>query len=246
MSHDPAGTAPWVLHGHAVSNYFNTARAALIEKGLPFEIQRVRASQDPAFLALSPMGKIPFLTTPEGSLSETVPMLEYLEEHSRSATTLFPADPLPRARLRQTLNILQLYLDAPMRRLYAGTVMGSVHAPGTVAAVQAQLDITIEALRRLFTFGPYLLGDRLSAADLLALYCIDIGDRVTRLVYDWSLVERIDGLGAWGQVMGARHSTQVVAAEFIEQFRLYLASKQAAYRLDFGGGILPTSPAPAP
>ena len=236
MAPSTAGTTPWVLHGHAVSNYFNTARAALIEKGLPFEIQRERASRDAAFLARSPLGKIPFLATPEGCLSETVPMLEYLEDCG-AGTPLYPAEPMPRARVRQTLNILQLYLDAPMRRLYAGTVMGSQHTPGAVDAVGAQLTVTIDALRRLFVWGPYLLGNTLSAADLLALSCIDVGDRVTRQVYGWSLVERIDGLAAWGAHMAARPSTQVVAAEFLEQFDLYLASKQAAYRLDFGGGL---------
>lgn len=240
-----AVAAPWVLHGHAVSNYFNTARAALMEKGLPFEIQRVRASRDDAFLACSPMGKIPFLQTPQGCLSETLPLLEYLEDQG-GGTPLYPVEALPRARLRQTLNILQLYLDAPMRRLYPGTVMGGRHTPGAVDDVAAQLGITLDALRRLFKLTPYLLGNTLSAGDLFALYCMDIGDRVTRLVYDWSLVERVEGLAEWGQRMTERHSTQVVAAEFIEQFRIYLASKQAAYRLDFGGGIFPTSSVPAP
>jgi|GEM_PF-89634 len=246
MSSGPqAGTASLVLHGYAVSNYFNTARAALIEKGVPFAIERVRASRDEAFLARSPMGKIPFLQTPAGCFSETVPMLEYLEELG-GGPELYPADPMQRAHARQVMNIVQLYLDLPMRRLYPGTVMGSEHTPGAVDAVAAQLEITLEALRRLFVFGPFLIGDRLSYADLMALYCVDVGDRVTRHVYGWSLLERIDGLADWGRAMNARASTRLVAAEFLETFIPYLEAKRAAYRLDDGGGLFGlSSPAEA-
>ncbi len=231
-----SAVVPLRLHGYAVSNYFNTARAALIEKQAAFEIVRVRACRDEEFLALSPMGKIPYLETPHGTFSETVPMLEYFEENL-GGPRLLPVEPLQRARVRQTMNIVQLYLDMPMRRLYPGTVMGSEHVPGAVEAVATQLAITLEALRRLFVFRPFLLGETLSCADLLALYCIDVGDRVSRQVYGWSLIERIDGLADWARLMNERASTAVVAAEFLQTFALYLADKRAAYRLDHGGGV---------
>lgn len=233
---NPRSQNALVLHGYAVSNYFNTVRAALIEKGVPFEIERVRASRDEAFLACSPMGKIPFLQTPDGCFSETVPMLEYLEGLS-DGPALYPADPMQRAHARQVMNIVQLYLDLPMRRLYPGTVMGSEHTPGAVDAVAVQLEITLDALRRLFEFGPFLVGDRLSHADLMTLYCVDVGDRVTRQVYGWSLIERIAGLADWGRMMNVRASTRIVAAEFLETFVPYLEAKRAAYRLDAGGGL---------
>src|SRR3546814_6519009 len=47
------------LHGYAVSNYFNAAHAALLEKGARFEVVTTRSAKDEAFLAHSPMGKIP-------------------------------------------------------------------------------------------------------------------------------------------------------------------------------------------
>src|SRR3546814_16687493 len=48
------------LHGYPVSQYFNAARAALIEKGTDFQVIPTRPAQDDAFLAPSPMGKIPY------------------------------------------------------------------------------------------------------------------------------------------------------------------------------------------
>ena len=64
------------LLGYPVSNYVNIVRAALLEKELPFEFVATRSSQDAAFRELSPLGKIPVLDTGEGSLTETVAILD--------------------------------------------------------------------------------------------------------------------------------------------------------------------------
>ncbi len=232
----PAVIVPLRLHGYAVSNYFNIARAALIEKAAPFEIVRVRASQEEAFLRMSPLGKIPFLETPSGPLSETIPILEYLEE-CVDGPHLYPADPLQRARVRQVMNIVQLYLDMQVRRLYPGVYLGTSNQAETIQAIGQTLEVTINGLRRLFTFRPFLLGDTLTSADLFTLYCVDLADRLTRFVYGWSLIERIDGLAEWSRLMTTRDSTRIVATEFLKVFRGYLTDKGAAYDLSLGGGI---------
>ena len=54
------------LHGVPLSNFYNMAKHALIEKDVHFEEVVTPPSQDPAFLAKSPMGKVPLLETPEG------------------------------------------------------------------------------------------------------------------------------------------------------------------------------------
>ena len=51
------------LHGAPLSNYYNMAKALLLEKRLPFEEVMAAPSQQPAFLEISPMGKIPVLQT---------------------------------------------------------------------------------------------------------------------------------------------------------------------------------------
>ena len=232
----PSSTVPLRLHGYAVSNYFNIARAALIEKAAHFEVVRVRAIQEAAFLRMSPLGKIPFLETPSGYLSETIPILEYLEE-CVDGPPLYPVDPLQRGRVRQVMNIVQLYLDMPVRRLYPGVYLGASNQAETIQAIGQTLEVTINGLRRLFAFRPFLLGETLTCADLFMLYCADVADRVTRHVYGWSLIERIDGLAEWSHLMTTRDSTRIVGAEFLHEFRHYLADKGAAYDLSLGGGI---------
>lgn len=226
-----------ILHGHAVSNYFNTVRAVLIEKQLSFMIQHSGASRDEAFLTRSPLGKIPFLETPQGFISETVAILEYLED-THPEHRLYPADPLLRARGRQIINITQLYLDAPLRQLYPGVYAAGTLHERTQTTVAKQLDVTLDALRRLLVCQPYLLGPTATLADFFCLYAFDLSDRVTQRVYGWSLLERLPGLKTWAEAMRDRDSTHTVTSDFLTALAAYLRDKQAHYRLSDGGGLL--------
>ena len=88
------------LCGFAVSNYYNKLKLQLLEKGVPFEEELVwTGNTHPKLIARSPMGKVPFLETPEGPVSESMACAEYIEaaypEHP-----LLPADPLKAAKVR--------------------------------------------------------------------------------------------------------------------------------------------------
>jgi glutathione S-transferase len=219
------------LLGYPVSNYVNIVRAALLEKGLPHEFVVTRASQDPAFRALSPLGKIPVLETGEGPLTETVAILDYLDDNYPD-NPLRPEGAFARARARQIINILQLYVETQVRQLFPGVFMGGSNPPATVAAVRVMLDRSAAALGRLLAPAPFLLGDRPGQADLFAWYNLDIADRVTRTAYGTSIVAEIGGLAPWWSAMEARESTRIVIADFLDSFEAYLAGHGAAYRLD--------------
>ena len=219
---------PLRLLGYPVSNYVNIVRAALIEKQLAFEFVPTRASQDEAFLARSPLGKIPVLETADGALTETVAILDYLDD-AFPAVPLRPDAPFARAQTRQIINIVQLYLEAQVRQLFPGVFMGSVNRPGTEATVRAMLDRSTAALARLLAPSPFLLGERPGQADIFAFYNLDIADRVTRFVYDRSVVDEIGGLDAWMVAMRGRPSTRAVIFDFDECFAAYLADHGAAY-----------------
>ncbi|HIE1388025.1 TPA: glutathione S-transferase family protein [Pseudomonas aeruginosa] len=215
------------LHGYAVSNYFNIAHAALIEVGARFEVVPQRASQDAAFLALSPMGKIPVLETEYGWLAETVAILEYLED-LLGPTGLYPADAFQRARARQIINVVQMYVEVPVRALFPGVFMGGENDAATLHASRLTLDRSSTALRRLVAPRPYLLGESLGYADLFAFYCLDIAERVSLFVYQRSLLAEL-GLERWAQQVAGCDSSQRVLAAFDEAFSSYLSAKKAAY-----------------
>ena len=68
--------------GLPLSNYYNKVKLVLLEKALPFDESPVPVvgPKDDATLAASPLGKIPFLRTPQGTLCESAVICEYLEE----------------------------------------------------------------------------------------------------------------------------------------------------------------------
>lgn len=68
------------LCGFAVSNYYNKIKLIMLEKGIDFTEEEVFPSQDEALLIRSPLGKIPFIETEHGCLSESQVILEYLED----------------------------------------------------------------------------------------------------------------------------------------------------------------------
>ena len=70
--------------------------APLIEKGIPFEEETCMTSQDPALLARSPMGKVPFLRIEEKNwnVPESSIIIEYLAQHYPGRTALLSMIPL--------------------------------------------------------------------------------------------------------------------------------------------------------
>jgi glutathione S-transferase len=221
-------TALLRLHGYAVSNYVSIVHAALIEKQLPYEIVPRGAERDDAFLALNPMGKIPVLETEEGCVAETVAILDYLDDRF-AANPLRPDAPFSRARMRQINNVLQLYIEAPARSLYVGVFAAGHHDDRQLTATRAMLDRATVALARLAIPGPFLVGATLTQADLFAFFTLELVDRLSRHIWNRSLVEEL-GWATWQADMQRRESIGTVLAAFATSFRTYLRTHDAPFR----------------
>lgn len=220
----------FVLLGYPVSNYSNIVHAALIEKAADFTVEPTRAAQDDSFLALNPMGKIPVLLTPDGPIAETVAILEYLDE-ALPTPPILADTAYGRARARQMINVVQVYVETPARQLFPGTFFGGTNSPATIDAARPTLERASSALARLIAPAPFLQGSRLGIADIFSFYCLDIVDRVTDHVYGWSFVDSVPHLRTWYDMLTERQSTRTVMAEFLTALPVYLADRGAAYRL---------------
>src|SRR3546814_11118191 len=75
--------------------------------------------------------------------------------------------------------------------------MGGSNSAATEASVRAMLDRAAGALSQLLTPFPFLFGERPGQADLFLFYNLDIAERVSRFVYQRSIIDEIGGLGAW-------------------------------------------------
>lgn len=157
------------LHGFAVSNYYNKVKMALLEKAVPFEeVHQGTRSTDEAVLAASPLGKIPYLTTPQGALCESQAILEWLEA-AHPQPPLLPADAFAAAKVRELVTFIDWHLEITARQLYGPVFFGGQPLPpAELARIRAQLEQNIRAFKRLARFAPFVAGDMFTQADCSA------------------------------------------------------------------------------
>jgi glutathione S-transferase len=99
------------LCGFAISNYYNKVKLALLEKGVPFTEEWVlTGSKDEAVLSCSPLGKVPYIRTAQGPLSESQVIVDYLEA-AYPGHPLVPRDPYAAAKVRELCTYLDLHVE---------------------------------------------------------------------------------------------------------------------------------------
>jgi glutathione S-transferase len=200
------------LHGTALSNYFNMAKHAVLVKGITCEFVSTRPSQEPEFLAKSPMGKVPVLETEHGFLSETDAILDYLDE-SADGIRLFPQDAFARAKVRQLMKVQELYVETPAHNLI-GAIFGREVPQHVKDASQPDARKGLAALARLTRFKPWIAGTELTAADLFVFYSFVLSNRVTKTVYGWDMLNEVPGLAEWFKRFSELPITQQVLADY--------------------------------
>ena len=202
------------LCGICISNYYNKVKLALLEKGIPFQEQYVAAgSKDEAVLSCSPLGKVPFIRTEQGSLCESQAILDYLEA-LQYEPRLLPADPWAAAKVRELTTFIDLHLELVTRELYGKAFFGGDISEANAARVRRQLEKNIAAFKRLAKFAPYVAGDRFTQADCSAWVSLPLVAMATRIVYGEDLLGAagVDWKG-YGKLIGERASAQRVTAD---------------------------------
>jgi glutathione S-transferase len=216
------------LHGFAVSNYFNMVRMALMEKGAHFEIIEVYPGQDAAHLARSPVGKVPCLETEYGFLSETSVILDYIEDVVPQPP-FYPADPFQRARVRQAMKMMELYVELPARRLYPGVFFGGKNTETTIAEVEPVLRKGMAGLGRVLKCSPFVMGAQMTYADFFAAYTFSLAGNVARKVYGWDIVAEVPGLGETLAALAGRDSAKAINADMktsMAAFQAHMAKQR--------------------
>ncbi|HYW91091.1 MAG TPA: glutathione S-transferase [Gammaproteobacteria bacterium] len=212
------------LYGFAVSNYYNVVKTAMLEKGLEFEEVLVYPSDDPDYLEKSPMGKVPCLETEEGVVSESQVMLDYLED-IRPEPRLYPVDAFPRAKVRELLRVIELYLELPARRLYPEAFFGGSVSEQTRTEVRPALAKGTAALRRLARFEPFLAGRDFSYADIGAAIHLPLIGEAGRRIYGESPLADLGELGPYLKRVRERPSFQRTLDDNRQALEAYLKSR---------------------
>jgi glutathione S-transferase len=170
------------LGGFAFSNYYNKAKVALLEKGIPFEEAFCMTSQDEAYLKRSPMGKVPYLEIDGQFLCESQVICEYLEDRYPEKP-LYPKDLLERARVRELMVVMELHMELVARRLYTQAFFGGTVSDEIKKQVEKDLAKGVRAFKQLAKFSPYVAGASLTYADCAAAVHLPLISLSTKIVF---------------------------------------------------------------
>ncbi|MDD2760053.1 MAG: glutathione S-transferase [Methylomonas sp.] len=202
------------LYGIAISNYYNKIKFALLEKKIRFVEEALPPSQTDAVLKRSPLGKIPFIKTEEGYLSESQAILEYLEDAYPEAQRLYPTEPFERAKCREFIQHIELNVELIARRIYSEAIFGGTVSQETKDEVKAKVEAGLTGLARIIRLSPYALGDGFTAADIVAWPHLQLVSFATRQIYGNDLVaEHIPGIADYMQLIESRPYAQQVAKD---------------------------------
>jgi len=178
---------------HAPQSRSSGSLILLEELGAPYElcVLNLKAGEQrgPAYLAINPLGKVPALTHGDALITEQVAIFLYLADlFPRAGLAPAIGDPLRGPYLRWMAFYAACYepalVDKAMKREQAPLAMS------TYGDWDTMLGAVISQLSK----GPYILGERFSAADLL-----------------WG-----GGLG-WGRMFGVVPSEEPTIAAYVER-----------------------------
>jgi glutathione S-transferase len=210
------------LCGFSVSNYYNKLKIQLLEKGVAFEEDLVWVNPiDPATLERSPMGKVPFLETPQGCITESAVCAEYIEQ-AYPQHPLLPADPMAAAKVRELITYLELHIELVARELYPQAFFGGKVSEGTQERVRKQLTKGVEGFAKLAKFSPYVAGDTFTLADCSAIVHLPLASLASKLVLGEDLLAGLP-VKDYGKQMAERASVQKVNADRKEGTELMAA-----------------------
>lgn len=202
------------LCGSTISNYYNKVKLVLLEKGIAFTEEKVGTGRtDEAVLSATPLGKVPFIRTPQGTMCESQVIVDYLEA-AYPQPALVPADPWQAAKVRELVTFIDLHLELVARELYPKAFFGGEISDGNKARLRKQLEKNIAGFKRLAKFSPYVAGDSFTLADCAAYCNLPLVGMATKAVYGEDLLGAAGlDIKAYTRLIGERPSAQKVTAD---------------------------------
>ena len=199
------------LCGFAASNYYNKVKFALMEKGVAFEEALVWTDRSPELLVRSPLGKVPFLETEQGSLCESQVIMEYIEA-AYPETPLLPADPFAAAKVRELITFMELHLELVARELYAEAFFGGKVSDEVKARAQKLLSRNAKAFAKLAKFTPFVAGAEFTMADCAGMVHLPLVSMTSKIIYGEDVLADLP-VREYTKMLGERPAAQRVNAD---------------------------------
>lgn len=200
------------LCGFSASNYYNKIKLQLMEKDVPFVEELVWTGHaDSLLVDRSPMGKVPFLDTPQGPISESGACAEYIEA-SYPQKPLLPADSYAAAKVREIILYSELHLELVARNLYPEAFFGGKVSDNVKERTRKLLERGAQGFAKLVKFSPYVAGAEFTLADCAAVAHLPLVSSASRIIYGDDVLANLP-VREYVKMMGERPSLQKVNAD---------------------------------
>ena len=214
------------LCGFAASNYYNKLKLQLLEKGVAFEEELVWVgSSDGKLMDRSPLGKVPFLDTPQGPISESMACAEYIEA-VYPENRLMPQDPYAAAKVRELILYSELHLELVARQLYPEAFFGGKVSDEIKDRTRKLLQKGAAAFANLVRFSPFIAGPEFTLADCAAIVHLPLVSSASKLIYGEDVLVALL-LQDYIRQMSERPTVKAVNADRKANTELMLAARAA-------------------
>lgn len=210
------------LCGFAASNYYNKVKLVLLEKDVPFEECVTLGRPKTDILPKSPLGKVPYLETEDGTLAESQVLVNYIEARYPQPA-LLPADPFRAAKVQELIMFMELHLELVVRELYGEAFFGGAVSDSAKERVRKQLVKNIAAFAQLAKFSPYVAGEEFTLADCVAVCHLPLAMSATKKIYGEDLLAALP-VKEYLKRMGERPAVAKINADRIASLPEFMAS----------------------
>lgn len=200
------------LCGFSASNYYNKIKLQLLEKEVPFVEELVwTGSTDGMLVDRSPMGKVPFLDTPHGPISESGACAEYIEA-GYPHKPLLPADPYAAAKVREIILYSELHLELVARNLYPEAFFGGKVSDEVKDRTRKLLLKGVHGFAKLAKFSPFVAGAEFTLADCAAVAHLPLVAGASKIIYGEDVLAGLP-VREYVKLMGERPAMKTVNAD---------------------------------
>lgn len=214
------------LCGFSASNYYNKIKLQLLEKEVPFVEELVWTGNTHALLVdRSPLGKVPFLDTPQGPISESGACAEYIEA-AYPHKPLLPTDPYAAAKVRELILYSELHLELVARNLYPEAFFGGKVSDEVKERSHKLLVKGVHGFAKLARFAPFVAGAEFTLADCAAVAHLPLVSAASKTLYGEDVLAALP-VREYLKRLGERPTLKAVNADRKSSTEQMMAALQA-------------------
>lgn len=213
---------------HAGSTNKNAMKALIVAEYTGVKVELVKdfqmgvSNKTPEFLGMNPIGKVPVLETPDGSVFESNAIARYVARLTDN--TLFGASLIDYGRIEQWIDFATLEIDSNILRWFIPRIGFAVYLPPAEEAAISSLMRALAALNTHLASNTYLVGHSVTLADIIMTCNLVLG--FSRILtksftsefphverYFWTMVNQPNFLKILGEVKQAESVPPVQSAK---------------------------------